>query len=282
MFLRFFNTKSDSAFNNMAADETLAETLIQDHTQNFIRFYTWNSATLSFGYNQKIESVISIPEAEKNGVSVVKRMSGGRMVLHDNELTFCVGLHDSIIKNNTTFLDKFLSILQPLVKTLNQFGLKAEFASINSRSSSYINSRSSSYTNSYHCYFAPGAHSVFVDSKKFIGAAAIYRNGCLIVHGSMPVKSSSINSKIFIKPFLKPCSAYLNDYINSDLLSRLPEEIAFNYAQDFSLQLKPGVLEPKESLSIKKLAENKYSNPYWQAKTLLSFSKAKPEPNNKC
>src|SRR5438105_2632559 len=78
---------------NMALDEALLGSVITGGLP-VLRFYTWEPATLSLGVNQAVGEV-DAEECERRGFGLVRRMTGGRAVLHQHELTYSVEVREN-------------------------------------------------------------------------------------------------------------------------------------------------------------------------------------------
>ena len=72
---------------NMAIDDYLFQSLSSDH-QTFLRFYRWERPTVSLGYSQDIRKVVDVNYCRKQGIDIVRRMTGGKLVLHHKEVTY--------------------------------------------------------------------------------------------------------------------------------------------------------------------------------------------------
>ena len=72
---------------NMAIDESLLET-VRDGGGPILRTYGWNPPTLSVGYGQDLAG-IDLARCRELGIGIVRRPTGGRAVLHWEELTYC-------------------------------------------------------------------------------------------------------------------------------------------------------------------------------------------------
>ena len=83
MKFRLIDTGYNDAFYNMAVDQALLK-LSKVPT---LRFYTWKPAAVSLGYFQNI-SDINLEYCKRNNISVVRRITGGKAVFHDKELTY--------------------------------------------------------------------------------------------------------------------------------------------------------------------------------------------------
>lgn len=261
-FFRFIDSGSLDGAANMAVDETLARTLAQHRDHGYVRFYRWMPPTLSFGYNQHIEKLIDLDMAAQRGFDIVRRMSGGKMVFHNNELTFSVGLTAEFINMRldraATFLEMFKFAVEPIIEALVKHGVPARFSS-----SREIMKTSE---NHLHCYAAAAGHSIFAGQHKLIGAAGIFRDNCMVAHGSIPISSSFPPDELFlgvINPQANIEIASLQDFIENSAINNLPGAIAEAYGQKFNLPLKKEALTEHEVFIANDLAKEKYGNLNW-------------------
>ncbi|PKL43844.1 MAG: hypothetical protein CVV41_08765 [Candidatus Riflebacteria bacterium HGW-Riflebacteria-1] len=264
--LRFIDCQTSTGAMNMAVDELLASTLTDLATPVYLRFYQWQPATISFGYNQKIERLIDIEAARACGFDLVRRMTGGKMVFHNYELTFSLGLSGAFIEQaigrGKPFLDMFMLAVSPLVEGLKSSGVPARFAS----------SREMQHTSgSMHCYATAAGHSIYAGNRKLVGAAGVFRQNCLTVHGSIPVLASFPPDHIFIgaqKISQDIIMAALNDFCTAEQVSELPATVARSYAEHLQLEIINRPLANNELADAEKLAGHKYNNLYWNSNPL--------------
>jgi lipoate-protein ligase A len=85
--LRIIIDPTRTAAFNMAADLYLLEQASHGHTV-FLRFYTWSPPAISLGCMQKAEETLDLAEMKKHGVDWIRRPTGGRAILHWNDLTY--------------------------------------------------------------------------------------------------------------------------------------------------------------------------------------------------
>ncbi len=93
-----------------------------------IRFYGWNPPTLSIGYFQKAEKEINFDKVKELGLGFVRRPTGGRGVLHDEELTYSVIVSEEYPNMPKTVTEAYRVISEGLLKDFVQLGLEAYFA----------------------------------------------------------------------------------------------------------------------------------------------------------
>jgi lipoate-protein ligase A len=86
---RFENTGVRSGVFNMEYDVALARALAAGTGNSTIRVYGWRPFTISLGWNQSMDE-IDLNKTSAAGIDVVRRPTGGRAILHANELTYSV------------------------------------------------------------------------------------------------------------------------------------------------------------------------------------------------
>ena len=79
---------------NMAIDEAIAEAVAAGESGPTLRFYGWTPACLSLGFRQPWDD-IDLDQLEEQGWDWVRRPTGGRAILHTDELTYVVVAPDS-------------------------------------------------------------------------------------------------------------------------------------------------------------------------------------------
>src|SRR2546428_7110330 len=89
---------------NMAVDAALlGEVERLPGARTGVRFYGWRRPTISLGRNQKVENAVDVDYCRANGIDIVHRPTGGRAVLHDDELTYAVISNDSSFFGDTIY-----------------------------------------------------------------------------------------------------------------------------------------------------------------------------------
>src|SRR2546427_3222065 len=89
---------------NMAVDAALlGEVERFPGARTVVRFYGWRRPTISLGRNQKVENAVDVDYCRANGIDIVHRPTGGRAVLHDDELTYAVISNDSFYFGDTIY-----------------------------------------------------------------------------------------------------------------------------------------------------------------------------------
>ena len=163
-------------FYNMAVDEAIAKTTGEKHLFPTLRFYQWNPATLSLGYFQKFKTEINYEFCKLNNIGVVRRITGGRAVLHDDEITYsvCIPADNPLYEKN--LIDSYKLIAEALAEGLAILGLNPQF---NYKKLPDVHSSSA-------CFDAPSLYEITVNGKKIIGSAQKRFQNVFLQHGSIP------------------------------------------------------------------------------------------------
>src|SRR5687767_10824953 len=116
------------AISNMAIDAALLEEVeTSGDPKTVVRFYRWQRATMSLGRNQKIDSAIDRDYCTANGIDIVHRPTGGRAVLHDDELTYAVISNDTAHFGDSIYVN-YRSISEALCDAFIRVGVPARLA----------------------------------------------------------------------------------------------------------------------------------------------------------
>ncbi|MCK7519898.1 MAG: hypothetical protein MZV64_20315 [Ignavibacteriales bacterium] len=158
----------DSGFNtgkvNMEVDIKLAESCSPDEA--VLRFYRWNPYCISLGANQNINE-LNVAQAENDKIDVVFRPTGGRAILHAEELTYSVIYP---IDENISFRDIYHEINIALIKGLidyNSILSSLEMENIQPNLQNFYKEQLSAL-----CFAVPAKSEIkLLSDKKLVGSA---------------------------------------------------------------------------------------------------------------
>jgi lipoate-protein ligase A len=181
---RLIKSEKLSPVENMAVDRILFENLSQSNYDLTLRFYQWTPPALSLGYFQAPDEVLK-ERLDQDGIILVRRITGGRAVLHSAELTYAL-----IAKNSgAEWCAQMESVLQfsaNWLKTgLNAFGVMAE-----TLVRSYHGAAKSKTT--APCFMSPSSYETGVQGKKLVGSAQRRSQHGFLQHGSIPLDNSHL------------------------------------------------------------------------------------------
>ena len=125
--------------SNMAIDTALFEEVVSSSIpRTIVRFYRWSRPTLSLGRNQKIDKAVDADYCAARGIDLVHRPTGGRAVLHDDELTYAVISNDSSYFGDTVY-GNYKAVSEALCLGYNTIGVPAVLAPDTKKVSAFAN-----------------------------------------------------------------------------------------------------------------------------------------------
>jgi lipoate-protein ligase A len=197
----FLNNGFNTGKYNMELDEKLARDF---KGIPILRLYGWKPYCISLGYNQNIND-INLHRCEEKHIDVVRRPTGGRAILHSEELTYCV-IMDS---NGKSVSDIYKDISLALKKGLNILGADVEFEKSQPDFQSLYKDKSS-----IPCFTSSARYEIEYKGKKLIGSAQRRFDNVVLQHGS-----------ILIGDYHKQLPTLLNLDKNPGLKEKIQSEI---------------------------------------------------------
>jgi lipoate-protein ligase A len=162
---------------NMAVDEAILEHAGRGLVPPTLRLYAWSPPCLSLGYAQPYGDV-ALDRLHDRGWLVVRRPTGGRAILHTDELTYSVAAPSSNPVLKGSVLESYDRIARALLWAVRSLGLEAEIKPAVGAERGSANPV---------CFEAPSAHEITVNGKKLIGSAQARRRDGVLQHGSLPL-----------------------------------------------------------------------------------------------
>ncbi|MEG1311130.1 MAG: lipoate--protein ligase family protein [Romboutsia sp.] len=174
---RVIRNKTYNGAMNMAIDEAIMIAYKEKKVKPTLRFYTWEPVCLTIGYFQKMEEEINLDACKNMNVDCVRRITGGRAVLHENELTYSiiVGEDNPLMDKSINVSYKFIS--EGLVKGLNLCNIFTDDLNKGER----IGRDNLSAA----CFNAHSSYEITMNKKKVVGSAQNRKNGVILQHGSI-------------------------------------------------------------------------------------------------
>jgi lipoate-protein ligase A len=181
MHWRLVEDAPQSGADNMAIDERLLRDAANGEAVPTLRFYTWDPPAVSLGRFQDEGTAVDARACRVLGIDVVRRITGGRAVLHHRELTYSIvsRTDHSIFPND--LLGTYKVIAEGLLAGLGNLGIKAEMVS---RSCKHVE-RIRKKTGEPACFASPSWYEILVGGKKIIGSAQRRVPGAFLQHGSI-------------------------------------------------------------------------------------------------
>ncbi|HEY2383114.1 MAG TPA: lipoate--protein ligase family protein [Terriglobia bacterium] len=148
--------------------------------RTIVRFYGWQTPTISLGRNQKIDKAVDTGYCRANGIDIVHRPTGGRAVLHDDELTYAVVSSDSDIFGDTIY-GNYKRVSEALCLGYNRLGVPAILAPDTRKPSGVSDDVD------LPCFLSTSRYELMVSGRKIVGSAQRRVRRSFLQHGSMPI-----------------------------------------------------------------------------------------------
>jgi lipoyl(octanoyl) transferase len=196
---------------NMARDHALAASLPPGRA--ILRLYGWGSPTISFGRNEPAAEYAHLPGQRIDGreLAFVRRPTGGRAVLHDDELTYAVVLG---VRSLGGVRKAYAAVNRALLLGMASLGVSAEVARgrYGRRAS---DSSPSLRPDAGPCFQHASPGEITVCGRKLVGSAQVRIGGAILQHGSI-----LISRRARANPELEPLLAGATSL--EELLGRRP------------------------------------------------------------
>lgn len=254
---------------NMAVDEAILESVGNGHSQPTLRLYAWSPACLSVGYAQSLQD-IDQDRLAANGWEVVRRITGGRAILHVDELTYAVMVPYNEPRLAGSLLEGYQRISEALMQALSTLGLPVQ--------AHPLGSPETKEEPKPVCFEVPSNYEITVDGKKIVGSAQARKRSGILQHGTLPLAGDLAR---IIQALSFPDSS-ARENAKKRLLARATsveavlgkavswETAASAFIQGFSqalqIDFRDSILTEAELARVKELIAEKYANSEWTAR----------------
>lgn len=262
---RLIITPPASGAWNMAADEALLETMALPGALPILRLYAWQPPCLSVGYAQSYKD-IDFARLSALGWQLVRRPTGGKAILHTDELTYSVIAPYGELRLEGGVLESYRRLAAALLAALHLLALPAESNAL---------SPSISDAKGPVCFEVPSNYEITVSGKKLVGSAQARRKEGILQHGSLPLFGDLTR--------ITQVLAFDNEVTRAQAAARLLERAgtatslagkpvtweqaagAFRraFSSALSLEFIDSSLSEKESQRAAEIVSEKYAQPAW-------------------
>lgn len=170
----FIHYKVYTGAENMQIDNDLLEDAIENNLQEPVfRLYGWSPACISLGRNQRSD-FIDENFLNENNIDLVRRLTGGRALLHDNEITYSYICPVSSLENGENVTNSYKEISQILIDGFKKLGIELDFGG-ERKAKGHLD----------YCMLVSTGADLCYQNKKLIGSAQFRKNGYILQHGSI-------------------------------------------------------------------------------------------------
>lgn len=251
---------------NMAVDEAILESVYNGDSPPTLRLYAWQPACLSLGHAQRY-SEANIEILNQNGWDIVRRPTGGRAILHVDELTYSVIVHQSEPRVHGGVLDSYLRLSEALLEALRLLGLNPQA----NQNTGLSNPKQPNPV----CFEVPSNYEITVNGKKLIGSAQARRKEGVLQHGALPLYGdltriiSALNfhdsaaQAAAKKRLLTHATTVESELGYVPSWEQTSQAFRSAFQQVLNLDLEPGQLTETEADRAQQLINEKHNHPAW-------------------
>lgn len=275
----------------MAVDEAILEAAGCGDSPPTLRLYAWEPPCLSLGHAQPFSDV-DWSALQLHGWDVVRRPTGGRAILHADELTYsvCGPLDEPRLSGGV--LESYRALSEALLSALHALNISAE-AHEKSSTAPPANAVNHSIVhltpegdalpadnrrNNPVCFEVPSNYEITVGGKKLIGSAQARRKEGVLQHGSLPLYGNLariVQALSFPNETARQTAAQrlIQRATTAEAVLGRPltwreaaEAFVAAFERELNLILLPGELSASEISRAKELENAKYSAQEWTQK----------------
>jgi lipoate-protein ligase A len=251
---------------NMAVDEALLESTAREDSPPTLRLYGWTPACLSLGYAQRIADVDENALAA-NGWELVRRPTGGRAILHTDELTYSVTGPENEPRLAGDIITSYKRLSAGLLTGLNRLSAEAI--------SQPDGIRRTTRPNEPVCFEVPSRYEITIGDKKLVGSAQARRMAGVLQHGTIPLTGdltritqaltfdNEAGREAAQQRLLARATTLESGLGRNVSWDEAAAAIRAGFSEVLNIDFEVGTLTDAEQSRANELVENKYAHPDW-------------------
>ena len=171
---KFIDYEVNCGQKNMQIDNDLLDMAIKEKIDYpIMRLYGWNPPCVSVGRNQS-EDFLDKQLLKRKNIDIVRRLTGGRALLHDDEITYSYVCPVSYLKNGEHVISSYKEISQIFIDKFKQLGIELNFGTSKPVKTGFD-----------YCMMISTGADLCYKGKKLIGSAQCRKQGYILQHGSI-------------------------------------------------------------------------------------------------
>lgn len=249
---------------NMAIDEAIMLSVAKNVSKPTLRLYAWQPLCLSIGYGQRIRDV-DLTRLDKYGWDIVRRPTGGKAILHGDELTYSVSLPKDHELAQGDIVESYRLISEALMRALQYLGLSP---------ASEKQSKGNTGLGPV-CFEVPSHYEITSNGKKLIGSAQVRRREGILQHGTLPLfgditricdvlsypdELTRKNAKEKVFERATTLESVLNETISWEDAA---QAIVNGFTEIFDIEFELDELNSNEVDAVNVFLQERYDNPEW-------------------
>lgn len=217
--------KESSGQINMNTDSQLLESAIKNQEKDpILRFYGWSPKCVSLGRNQK-ETHINLKYCQDNNIDIVRRPTGGRGLLHDDEVTYSFICSSDFLNTGDSVIKSYKEISSAIITGFKNIDINLEFGGNKKLSSAYE-----------YCMLLSTGADLCYNGQKLIGSAQFRKHNYILQHGSILFNYDAYTiEQIFKENTDTQSITYINKINNNLTRTDIIESMKQGFKEYFSI-----------------------------------------------
>ena len=257
---RLIVTPPLSGAENMAIDEALLRSFDPESSLPLLRLYGWNPPALSLGRFQKAAEVLDLERCRADDVAVVRRVTGGGVIYHADELTYSLVCAPGQIPPASSIKDSFRVLTGFLLAFYGALGLAAAYAIDAAPEGTHLGERTA------FCFAGRESFDILTGGRKIGGNAQRRMKGKIFQHGSIPLQNHAVTGLSYMRdqaPEQAEGTISLAEYgVNNDRII-LENRLAAAFGEYFGVVLANDSLTKEEQADRDLLLLSRYGTDLW-------------------
>lgn len=244
----------------MAVDEALFHSAVEGLAPPTVRLYGWSRPTVSIGFRQDLAKTCDLDACRRLRIDTVRRLTGGRAVLHDRELTYCVAAGAEKRFRGLSVREVYLWVNDVLRRAFERNGIPVDPAP------SRADKAERALDDALPCFAVPTRHEITSGGRKLVGGAQKWSRRGFVQHGSVLMElDGALWSKVWGQDAAALTEAVGVVELSQKRLStaQLMPLVASEFERALGEPASEDELLPSEAEMATTLASEKYSSPEW-------------------
>lgn len=265
---RLIESGCEDAYTNMAVDQAIMEAVGQGLAPPTLRLYGWDPPGVSLGNFQELNQQVDIAAIARRGWDLVRRPTGGRAILHDDEVTYSVCIRQEALQHGDSVLRSYKELSRGIQCGLELLGVSVALGSGPKHKKTESDGRKLPTV----CFTQSTQADMVAAGRKIAGSAQVRRDGTILQHGSVPL-TLNIEDHLAVMPTgndeeaaqaLRRGAVSVSETLGQPVsFAQLSEALVAGFAQAFEVEMKPAELSDKEATRAQELCTNKYATEQW-------------------
>lgn len=262
---RLLRSAPTGGATNMAVDEAILRAVAAGLSPPTLRLYAWEPACLSLGRAQPLADV-DLEALQATGLDLVRRPTGGKSILHMDELTYSVVAPQTDPRVAGSIVESYRRLSTGLVRGLERLGVTNLVAD---RRMPPPLTGGAGGGKSPVCFEVPSDYEITAGGRKLAGSAQMRAQSVVLQHGALPLHGDIARLCPLLATHPDPARVRARATTVEEILGRpvtwdeAADALAAGFAEALNLRLEPGTLTDEERAWAEELRTEKYATEKW-------------------